>query len=216
MSKAGSSGTEQISSNEERIRGDVNEALGRLKSENDFLNEQMHALNFRFASMKFMELAEKLWLKQKLKKVHDNLAQAVGLNAKKGESSSLNNLELVCKIKELSKRVARETNPAASQHQMSRGLSKMSDIDSSFQISKVSPRGGMHSTISHHQPFGAYGGQPVAPGQANGPLFKTLNHQASASTLKTKDDAEHLQEVETQLKQQKEESETIIGNLMKT
>ena len=216
MSKAGSTVTDQLSSNEERIHGNVNAALGRLKSENDFLNEQMHALNFRFASMKFMELAEKLWLKQKLKKIHENLVQAVGQNPKKSENSSLNNLELVCKIKELSKRMAKEANPAASQHQMSRGLSKMSDIDSSFQISKVSPRGGQHSTISHHQPFGAYGGQPVAPGQPNVALFKTLNHQASVSTLKTKDDAEHLQEVETQLKQQKEESETIIGNLMKT
>lgn len=83
---------------------------------------------------------------------------------------------------------------------MSRGLSKLSDIDSNFQISRVSPRGpAFNSTL--------------APPQQN---FQTVNNHASTSTFKTKYDVEQLQEFEAQLDAQRKESDSIIANLRKT
>lgn len=43
-----------------------------------------------------------------------------------------------------------------------------------------------------------------------------MNNHASTSTFKTKLDIEHCQEFESQLEQQREEADAIIGNLRKT
>jgi len=89
-------------------------------SPTEFLNKQVHCLNHKYASLKFTEFTEKLWLKQKLQKIHSNLLQA-GLSQNKQTRqdaymsvppnySQLTIVDLINKVKQQSKRLL-ETAP---------------------------------------------------------------------------------------------------------
>lgn len=75
----------------------------------------MHVLNHKYASLKFTEFTEKLWLKEKLVKVHQNLTKALSSNCKTRTDSymmssksyrGLTIADIVGKIKQLSKKLA--------------------------------------------------------------------------------------------------------------
>jgi hypothetical protein len=137
---------------------------------------------------------------------------AYGTSGHEAEYDGLTVADLVNKVKQLSKKLLVEppgtpTGAGAPLHQASRGLSKLSDIDSNFAVSRVSPRK-ENSAIGN---TGHGAGQTSALAQ-----FQTVNNHASTSTFRTKLDIEQCQEYESQLEQQREEADAIIGNLRKT
>jgi hypothetical protein len=69
---------------------------------------------------------------------------------------SLNHVELLAQIKALSKKVLKEVmgQQNSQRHNVSRGLSKLSDIDSNFQVSKLSPREAQYKSTASNAAFG--------------------------------------------------------------
>lgn len=165
--------------------------------ETEFLNEQVHCLNQKYAALKFGEFTEKLWLREELQQIHDNLVQAVRQqysfsNYSKSERADaytfvrrqeetegaqttrkLTVPELVAKIKELVKQLAGglplRVPTLGNEHHFSGGTDR-------------------------HSPSGT---------------FRTRFDLVDQRSL-------DVQELEARLQKQKEESDALIANLKKS
>lgn len=102
--------------------------------------------------------------------------------------------------------------PAGSLHHGSRGLSKLSEIDSDFQISGVSPRGPPTAQQSAAGQA-ARGRASKGLGAADAQDQRGVTDLPSSSTRRTRPDVdqlEQLHELEARLQRQREDSEGII------
>jgi hypothetical protein len=80
-------------------------------NQNEYLQRQVHCLNHKYASLKFTEFTEKLWLKQKLEKIHQNLASVTEPQRRQdtyGQYTKLTITDLVNKIKQVSKKIVHD------------------------------------------------------------------------------------------------------------